>query len=161
VSPPPDVRLRLVQPDDDLGQIGAVADLAFGNPGTSIGLAGLADLAAAPRRAASIESQRERLRSGRTVSAVALVQTAQGEYPVATGSHQPLDGVSEVVGVATLPAFRRRGLGAAVTSLLTQDALRRGCAIVFLSADDEAVARVYTRVGFQPLAQACIAEPPH
>src|SRR6266545_4557891 len=49
-----------------------------------------------------------------------------GGDPVAVGSHQPLAGVSEVVGVATLPAIRRRGLGAAVTGLLVADALGRG-----------------------------------
>ena len=157
-SPPAEVRIRLVEPDsDDLAQISAVADLAFGAPGTAIGPVGLDELGTAARLSdAAIEAQRQRLRSGRTVTAVALL----GDQPVASGSHQPVDGVTEIVGVATLPAFRRRGLGAAVTSRLVEDALERGIETIFLSADDDAVARVYQRLGFERLATACIAEPP-
>jgi predicted GNAT family acetyltransferase len=99
--------------------------------------------------------ERERLRAGRTVSAVAF---ADGQ-PVAFGSHQPVGDVSEIVGVGTLPAYRRRGVAAALTSLLVQDAQQRGVQTVFLSAGDAAVARVYERVGFKCIATACIAEP--
>jgi GNAT superfamily N-acetyltransferase len=158
VDPPDEVRIRLVEPDsDDLAQIGAVADLAFGAPGTAIGPVGLDELGTANRPSdAAVDAQRQRLRSGRTVTAVALLE----DRPVATGSHQPVAGVTEIVGVATLPAFRRRGLGAAVTSRLVEDALARGIETIFLSADDDAVARVYQRLGFERLATACIAEPP-
>jgi ribosomal protein S18 acetylase RimI-like enzyme len=157
-GPPDSVRIRLVEPDgDDLATIGAVADLAFGAPGTAIGPVGLDELGTAARLGeAAIEAQRQRLRSGRTITAVALLEG----WPVATGSHQPVDGVTEIVGVATLPAFRRRGLGAAVTSRLVEDALARGIETIFLSADDDAVARVYQRLGFERLATACIAESP-
>ena len=41
------------------------------------------------------------------------------------------------------PARRRRGLGAAVTALLVEDAGWRAAETVFLSAGDDAVARVY------------------
>jgi predicted GNAT family acetyltransferase len=67
--------------------------------------------------------------------------------------------VVEVVGVATLPSVRRRGLAAAVTSALTQHALDHGAEVVFLSAGDEDVARLYARIGYRPLATACIAGP--
>jgi predicted GNAT family acetyltransferase len=80
--------------------------------------------------------------------------------PVGVGSHQPVGTVSEVVGVATLPAFRRRGIAAALTSLLVEDALGRGVRTLFLSAGDAAVARIYERVGFRQLGTACIAVPP-
>jgi predicted GNAT family acetyltransferase len=76
------------------------------------------------------------------------------------GWHQPLEGASEIVGVATLPAFRRRGLGAAVTATLVADALERGIELVFLSADDERVARVYAKVGFERVGTACAASVP-
>ena len=98
---------------------------------------------------------RARLAAGQTVTAAALL----GATPVAVGSHQPVGAVTEVVGVATLPAVRRRGLGLAVTSLLVEDAARRGIATAFLSAGDDAVARVYARLGFRRVGTACIAEP--
>jgi ribosomal protein S18 acetylase RimI-like enzyme len=157
-EPLPDVDVRLVEPDSEaLGQMMAAAGLAFGHPGTTSGPVGLAELAAASLPSdAAIEAQRQRLRAGLTVTAAVFIDG----HPVASGSHQPLGPVTEVVGVATLPAFRRRGLGAAVTARLVEDALRRKLDIIFLSAGDDAVARVYERLGFERLATACIAEPP-
>ena len=76
--------------------------------------------------------------------------------PVAAGQHQPVDAVTEVVGVATLPAVRRQGLGAAVTGALVEDALEHGAEIVFLSAGSEAISNVYRRIGFRRIATACI-----
>ena len=70
--------------------------------------------------------------------------------------HQPVDDVTEVVGVATLPAVRRQGLGGAVTGALVEDALARGVETVFLSAGSEDIARVYARLGFRRVATACI-----
>jgi predicted GNAT family acetyltransferase len=120
----------------------------------AVGDVGIAALAAA--RPDPVESDRDRLRRGLTVTAAAF--NADGD-PVASGSHQPLQGLSEIVGVGTLPAFRRRGIAAALTALLVDDALRRRVETVFLSADDAAVARIYERIGFRRLATACIAEP--
>jgi predicted GNAT family acetyltransferase len=67
--------------------------------------------------------------------------------------------VVEVVGVATLPVARRRGLGGAVAAALARAALGAGADTVFLSAQDDAVARVYERVGFRRVGTAGIAEP--
>jgi predicted GNAT family acetyltransferase len=78
---------------------------------------------------------------------------------VAAGSYQPIGPVSEVVGIATLPAYRRRGIGGALTSFLAADALSRGARTVFLSAGDSEIARVYERVGFRRIGSACVAEP--
>jgi len=46
-----------------------------------------------------------------------------------------------------------------VTALLARDALDRGVETVFLSASDDAVARVYARIGFREIGTAMIAEP--
>jgi ribosomal protein S18 acetylase RimI-like enzyme len=157
--PAPDgVELRLVTPDDDLARVDAVARIGFAVGGTAVGQLGVTALAAQAAEAspALLTKQRERLRSGRTVSAVALV----GGDPVSVGSHQPVGEVSEVVGVATLPAMRRRGIGAAVTGLLAADAVGRGVATLFLSAGSDEIARVYQRIGFRGVGTACIAEPP-
>ncbi|MCU1351118.1 MAG: hypothetical protein JWM05_327, partial [Acidimicrobiales bacterium] len=67
---------------------------------------------------------------------------------------------AEVVGVGTLPAFRRRGLGAAATARAVDAARRQGADIVFLSAEDDAVARIYERLGFHRVATSAAAEPP-
>ena len=143
----PTLGARTFAADDVLGR------LAFDAPGTAIGEVGTAGLAAA--QPDSVEFDRERLRRGLTVTAAAF--NADGD-PVASGSHQPLQGLTKIVGVGTLPAFRRRGIAAALTALLVDDALRR-VETVFLSANDAVVARVYERIGFRRLATACIAEP--
>jgi ribosomal protein S18 acetylase RimI-like enzyme len=156
-TPPKGADVRLATADDDLAAVAAVAEVGFSHPGTARGEAGVEALRerAAGGSAALIEFQRERLRRGITIRAAAWVDGA----PVASGVHQPVGGVTEVAGVATLPAFRRRGLGAAVTALLVADARGRGVETVFLTAGDDEIARVYGRLGFERVGTSCIAEP--
>ncbi len=156
---PEGVEIRLIDPDaPDLATVLAVAALAFVELGTQVGRTGRETLvwAAAEHERPLQDAQRERLREGLSVTAAAY----EHGYPLAVGTHQPVGDVTEIVGVATLPAERRRGLGSAVTSRLVQDALARGCRLVFLTATDEDVARVYARVGFRRIGTALIAEPP-
>jgi len=155
-APVSGVRVRIVAPDDpDLARITATVSLGFDSPGTEIGPIGPSDRDAAAVGNADLERLRERLRSGLTVMAVAEDESG----PVAAGSHQPVAGVTEVVGVATLPTARRRGLGALVTAALVDDARAGGARTVFLSAGSDDVARVYEKVGFARVATACIAQP--
>jgi ribosomal protein S18 acetylase RimI-like enzyme len=156
-TPPEGADVRLATADDDLASIGAVAEVGFAHPGTARGEAGAEALRerAADRSAELVEFQRERSRRGLTVRAAAWVDGV----PVSSGVHQPVGGVTEVAGVATLPAFRRRGFGAAVTALLVADARCRGVETVFLTAGDEEIARVYGRLGFERVGTSCIAEP--
>jgi ribosomal protein S18 acetylase RimI-like enzyme len=79
---------------------------------------------------------------------------------VGGGSHGPRGGTTELTGIAVLPRARRQGLGAAVTAALVADARAKGVRTVFLSAQDDTVARVYERVGFARVGTACIAEAP-
>ncbi|WP_371494363.1 GNAT family N-acetyltransferase [Kitasatospora sp. NBC_00374] len=157
---PADLTVRLLDPDaPELAGALAVPRLAFAEPGTGIGAAGPAELAAATAELltdGTLERVAGRMRAGLTVTAAAL---APDGSPLCSGMHQPVDGVTEVVGVGTLPAARRRGLALAVTACLVADARARGAATVFLSADDEAVARIYGRAGFRRVATALIAEP--
>ena len=78
------------------------------------------------------------------------IAVAEGEADgvLAVGRTLPIAGVTEVMGVATLPSARRQGLGAAVTSALVADARAMGVDTIFLTASSPAVARVYERVGF-------------
>jgi GNAT superfamily N-acetyltransferase len=71
--------------------------------------------------------------------------------PAAAGMFlAPHAGVTELVGIATLEPFRRRGIAAALTAHMTACAMRSGCDLVYLRPADDAVARVYARVGFMP-----------
>jgi ribosomal protein S18 acetylase RimI-like enzyme len=157
LPPPAGVSLRLAGAGDDFAVLVAVSHVGFASPGT-----GRAEVAQDEVARAVAEggpglgvTLRDRVASGATVTAVAEVDG----FPVAVGSHQPVGVVSEIVGVATLPAFRRRGIAAALTSFLVHDVLERDVRVVFLSAGDEQVARVYARAGFRHIGTACVAEP--
>jgi GNAT superfamily N-acetyltransferase len=152
-----DGEVRLVTGRDDLARISAVQQVAFANPGTAAGEPGLEALDPIARDAdpAVIAFLAERIERGLTITAAAFVDG----QPVAAGAHQPVEETSEVVGVGCLPAFRRRGLAAAVTSLLVSDALERGVTTVCLSADDRDVERLYGRLGFAAVGSVGAAEP--
>jgi GNAT superfamily N-acetyltransferase len=170
---PAGVRLYLVGADDPkLGLYQRLAELAFAAPGPAAAVparsgpsgaaAGTPDVARAdpgPAEVPPTEALRERVAAGRTVMMVAV----DDGQPVAIGSHQPVtvDGteISEVVGVATLPRYRGRGLGAALTSALAEHA-RQSAELVFMSAGDDDVARVYERAGFARVGTSCLAERP-
>jgi ribosomal protein S18 acetylase RimI-like enzyme len=156
--PPSGITVRVVAPEDqELDRIWAVPTVAFSHPGTGFGEAGTAerDKIAADHDGGTMAMLRERLRSGQSVLAAAYGP----DGPLAAGSYQAVDGVAEITGVGVLPASRRQGLGAAVTALLAADAVERGVETVFLSASDDAVARVYARIGFREIGTAMIAEP--
>ena len=74
--------------------------------------------------------------------------------PVAAGVHTGVNGVTELAGIATLEGYRRRGIGAALTAALAQDANEQGCDLIFLSAGDEVIACTYARAGFQTIGRA-------
>ncbi|MFD0367711.1 GNAT family N-acetyltransferase [Streptomyces sp. NPDC127114] len=139
--PPDDVTVRMVgAADPDLESAVAAQYAAFGAtpaPG------------AAAQVAARVEAGLTRLAAAFGPDGVAL----------AAGQHQPVGPVTEVVGVATRPEARRRGLGLAVTSALVADARAQGAETVFLTATDDTVARLYARLGFRTIATALIAEP--
>lgn len=151
--------VRTVGPDDPvLPSALAVPHLAFADPGTGVGAAGLAELGEAVRKRAddgTVERAAARILAGLTCVAAAV----DDGMALCAGQHQPVGAVSEIVGVGTLPTARRRGLALAVTAALIADARSRGVETVFLSAGDDDVARIYARLGFRRVATALIAEP--
>jgi ribosomal protein S18 acetylase RimI-like enzyme len=158
-APLPDaVTVRMIGADDPLlAATLSVSRLAFAEPGTAIGKAGPVELAAeVAERAAdgTVDRIADRIRAGLTVAAAVI----ENGVVLCSGQHQPVDAVTEVVGVGTLPAARRRGLAAAVTRALADDARARGIEIIFLSAGDDDVARGYARQGFRRIGTALIAE---
>ena len=159
VPVPDGIRIRRVDDPADsaipAGQV--VARLAFAEPGTDVGVAGpdQRDAAARQRAPEASDDLRALIRDGRSVYVV-----AEDEHGVlCSGGHNPVGDVTEIVGVGTIPSARQRGLGAAVADTLVADAVRRGIEVIFLSADDDAVARVYERVGFRRIGTACTALP--
>lgn len=173
VTLPPEVRLYLVGADDPLlATYQRLAQLAFDNPGPAAAAAGAAGATALGDEASGRGTElpaptavlRERVAAGRTVMMIAV---EHGET-VAVGSHQPVavggadgrvDDVSEVVGIATMPRFRGRGLGAGLASALVEHA-RETADLVFLTAGDDDVARVYERVGFAQVGTTLVGERP-
>jgi ribosomal protein S18 acetylase RimI-like enzyme len=153
------VPIRTIGPDDPLLPSAlAVPHLAFAEPGTGVGAAGLAELGEAVRDRAgdgSVERMAARILAGLTCVAAAV----EDGTALCAGQHQPVGAVTEIVGVGTLPSARRRGLGRAVTAALVADARSRGIRTIFLSAGDDDVARLYARLGFRTVATALIAEP--
>ena len=150
-------RVRVVDADDpDLAAIRAAIHVGFGAAGTARGPQSVAERdAAAASASTSLDTTREAIRAERSVQVGAFDDT---DWPVGGGSHNPRGDVSEIVGVAVLPAHRRRGLAAAVTALLATDAAERGVRTVFCSAESADVARIYEGIGFRRVGTACIAE---
>lgn len=149
---------RILAPDDPvLPAVGSAQHLGFGTPGTArgeVGRAELAEAAARPDALAAAERLATTIRSGRSPHAAVVEDGAV----LSAGAHIPLGTTTEIVGVATLPSERRRGLGAAVTAALVADARGRGIETIFLSAGDDDVARVYGRLGFVGVGTALIAD---
>ena len=85
-----------------------------------------------------------------------LARQIDDREPVGAGEFtQPIDGVSEIAGIAVRARWRRRGIAAAVTARLLDDARRAGVRTPFLMAN-EAEARVYARVGFEPMSEVLL-----
>ncbi|MDQ1537242.1 MAG: hypothetical protein QOE58_1635 [Actinomycetota bacterium] len=151
--------VRLMDADDcDLAEVNAAIDVAFGTPGTAVGEAGVDrrdEAVEAPKAAPRLDFTVDALRACRTVRAGAFVSKIGA---VGGGSHNPRGVVSEIVGVGTLPAFRRRGLARAVAYLLARHALDNGMTTVFCGAQSSDVARVYEQVGFRQIGTISVAE---
>ncbi len=142
---PDGVLVRLLGPGDAAAVASgrAVSEVGFAAAGTDAG-----DPGPAERDARLRPAQRKvigLLGEGAVRIAVAESET---DGVLAVGRTLPIAGVTEVMGVATLPSARRQGLGAAVTAALVADARAMGVHTVFQTASSPAVARVYERVGF-------------
>ena len=149
--------------DADIVGARAVAAVSFRAGGVGVGKEGERerDAAAAlvpPERTAL---DRARAAAGHTVTVAAYLDAPGLDAPgldapglVAAGYHQPVGDSTELCGVATLPAFRRRGIAADVVSALLADAFDRGVDVAMLSATDDDVARLYERASFARVGHA-------
>ncbi|KOV56265.1 GCN5 family acetyltransferase [Streptomyces sp. MMG1121] len=82
--------------------------------------------------------------------AVRFVRAADGGCAGAAICSAPAEDTAELAGVGTLPAYRGRGIAAAVTSTLAATLFGRGARSVWLEYSGEGSRRVYERVGFRP-----------
>lgn len=85
-----------------------------------------------------------------TDAAVALLVGYVGEVPVATARLSCCGEVGEVMGVVTVPDWRRRGYGVALTWAAIAAGLQRGCAAISLTATEMGFP-LYRSMGFVPI----------
>ncbi|GAA0492740.1 hypothetical protein Ade02nite_69470 [Paractinoplanes deccanensis] len=95
---------------------------------------------------AQAEAFRPQMRGARTVT------VRVGGTAVAGGMMLPIrDGVTELAGIATLAAHRRRGYGRIATEALARVAGELGAEVVVVSTDNPAARRLYLAMGFTPV----------
>jgi ribosomal protein S18 acetylase RimI-like enzyme len=164
-EPDGDTRTARMLGPDEIGQLvasRAAISVGFETGGTAVGPEAIAarDAAVGIGFADVGAASRSALARGELRAAACYAAEDVSLGPVGGGAHSPVFGVSEIAGIAVLPAFRRRGLAGALSLVLARDALAAGATTVFCSAQSDEVARVYERVGFRRTATACIATLP-
>lgn len=80
---------------------------------------------------------------------VALLVGYLPQGPVATSRLTRYGHVAEILGVTTLPEYRRQGFGTAMTWAAMSEAARRGCTALTLNASELGYG-IYLRLGFVP-----------
>lgn len=102
-----------------------------------------------PNAEAVSEKDARWLRDG-LAAGLAFVGRLRGKPVSASMFLDPKDGLTELVGICTLEAHRRKGLGGALTHAALCAAIARGVTVAFLSAADARAGRVYEAAGFTP-----------
>ena len=129
----PGVAVRQLQPTDRLKNYRMLTNLAFGR----------APDASPPE----VEELRQALETGWIYGLAELAGRWAG-----VGGFKSLEGLAELVAVATHPQLRRRGVAATLTSFLAAQHFDSGGTLAFLFAADAGAQAVYARVGFQTCA---------
>lgn len=152
---PAGVRFRtLTAGDDAVAESVVVAHLAFGGTESSGGDLNARDEMLSGRASDADDFLRSRIANSQSV--VIVAEDVSGV--VATGTHNPVEECTEIVGVATLPGARRKGIGMALSQSLVADAQDRRIEIVLLSAASPPTMHMYERAGFRRVATALAAE---
>jgi predicted GNAT family acetyltransferase len=128
------IEVRPLTADDSdlvLSQFLVAAKLCFNEPP-----------AATPQE---VESTRQNLRANVYRSAYATVDGTMAGVGSLSAAND------ELVGIGTLPGFRRRGVATAVSSRLLADHFAGGATLAWLSAGDEAAHATYRKIGFHPV----------
>jgi ribosomal protein S18 acetylase RimI-like enzyme len=101
--------------------------------------------AAEPPTDNEITELQEQIQTGRMRCALANLDG----IPAGVGITMPMSGICELVGVATAPAWRHRGVAATLCSFLVHDHFKGGGDLVWLSAGDAIAEATYERIGFK------------
>jgi ribosomal protein S18 acetylase RimI-like enzyme len=124
-------RLMPASPDADLAAYLSVGNRGFGGEGH-----------VSPAR---VQELRQRVEQG-SADYLALLDG----QPAGVGAYMiPLDGFTELAGIATLPEYRRLGIAGALTAEMARAAFEDGVHTSFLTAADDDASRVYQRAGFR------------
>jgi ribosomal protein S18 acetylase RimI-like enzyme len=90
--------------------------------------------------------------------ALAFLARLEGRA-VAGGMVNPIrEGVTEMVGIATLAPFRRRGIATYLTAVATQAAFDHGVEVAFLVPENEGAQRIYERIGYRYFSDLVICQ---
>ena len=84
---------------------------------------------------------------------LALAETVDGEAVGVGVCSAPMDGLSELAGLAVDAGHRRKGIAAAVAGYLTAATLARGCRTVWLEPGDSDIQRIYERIGYSVIGE--------
>ncbi|MET8126927.1 GNAT family N-acetyltransferase [Streptomyces sp. NPDC005065] len=93
------------------------------------------------------------LRNAVAGGGAAALATVDGVPAGAGGCSVPVDGLTELAGLAVADTFRRRGIGAALSAHLTATAFARGCRVVWLEPGDADVERIYAGIGYRRIGE--------
>ncbi|WP_430383227.1 GNAT family N-acetyltransferase [Streptomyces sp. P10-4] len=100
-------------------------------------------------------------RTQQSGGAVRFVRDPQGGIVGGASCSPSAEGTAELSGVGTRPAYRGRGIAAAVTASLTEAMFAQGAGSVWLEYSGEGSRRVYERAGFRPQGfRLCLSLPP-
>lgn len=84
---------------------------------------------------------------------VLLATVEDGSAAGAGVCSPPLEGISELAGLAVLEQYRQRGIGAALAGRLTADGFDLGYRTLWLEPGDADVQRIYARLGYRVIGE--------
>lgn len=130
---PPGFTAYAPESDEDFRDLAAAQNEAFGEPFD-----------------ATDDDVRRGRRTQESGGVVIVARDADGQVAGGGQGGVPKGGLSEVAGIATRAAFRKRGVAAAVVSEITARAFAAGVDVAWLEASGDQSWRVYERVGYVP-----------